>query len=81
MRFLISTTIKITESIAATLSATGPAYITPSIPQSIGKITISGSRQMICLVKERKIPLLAFPMEVKKFDVIGWIPFKNVQNI
>ena len=48
---------------------------------SMGKIMIRGRRHIICLVRERNIPRLALPMEVKKVDVMGWIPFKKVQNM
>ena len=66
--------------VAAIKSATGPAYITPSIPIYKGKIIIRGSKNIICLVRERSIPLSGFPIAVKKFDVIGCTKFKNVKN-
>lgn len=33
--------------------------------EKCGSATISGSRNRICLVRERKVPLYAFPMELK----------------
>ena len=59
------------EVIAAIKSAIGPAYIMPSIPENRGRITIRGSRKIICLVRERKIPPFGLPMAVKKFEEIG----------
>ena len=55
--------------------------MTPSIPIKSGKIRISGIRNRICLVMESTMPLVALPMEVKKFAVTGCRPFKKVQNI
>ena len=66
---------------AAAASAIGPAYITPSIPINKGKIRISGSKNSTCLVSDTTIPSLAFPMDVKKPEDIGWIPLINVINI
>lgn len=65
---------------AAARSAIGAVYITPSMPKRYGKISSSGSRKIICLVSERKIPFFGAPMEVKKFELTGWIPFRNVKN-
>ena len=65
---------------AAARSAIGAVYITPSMPKRYGKISSSGSRKMICLVKERKIPFFGAPIEVKKFELTGWMPFRNVKN-
>ena len=48
--------------------------MTPSIPINMGRIMISGSRKIICLVRDRKIPLVAFPMEVKKLEDTGCSP-------
>ena len=69
---------KTTASTNAEVSAIGPAYMTPSIPKKIGKMTISGSRKSTCLVRDMITPSLAFPMEVKKPADIGWIPFAKV---
>ena len=66
---------------AAMPSATGPAYIIPSIPIKNGNTTSNGSKKRICLVKARKLPLFGFPIAVKKFDVIGCIKFAKVKNI
>ena len=41
---------------------------------------MNGSRNIICLVRDKKIPLYALPMEVKKVDVIGCMKFKKVKN-
>jgi hypothetical protein len=68
------------QTIAAKASATGPAYIIPSIPINSGKINISGSRNIICLVNARKLPFFGLPIAVKKLEVIGCIKFKNVKN-
>ena len=65
---------------AAARSAIGAVYITPSMPKRYGKISSSGSRKIICLVSERKIPFFGAPMEVKKFELTGWIPFRNVKT-
>ena len=65
---------------AAARSAIGAVYITPSMPKRYGKISSSGSRKIICLVSERKIPFFGAPIEVKKFELTGWIPFRNVKN-
>ena len=56
---------------AAIASAIGAEYITPSIPMNIGRMSISGSKKMICLVNEIKTPRLALPIAVKKLEVIG----------
>ena len=69
--FLSSHTANPMANAAATESAIGAEYITPSIPKNIGRMTISGRRKIIWRVREMKIPRLAFPMAVKKFDVIG----------
>ena len=50
-------------------SAIGPEYITPSIPINNG-ITISkGKRNIICLVRDRNVPIFGLPIDVKKFEV------------
>ena len=56
---------------AARKSATGPAYMIPSIPIKIGKITMKGSKKIICLVNARKVPFTGFPMAAKNVDDIG----------
>ena len=61
-------------------SAIGPAYISPSMPKISGKIKRSGSKNKICLVRDRNIPLFGFPMDVKKFDVIGCKKLTKVKN-
>lgn len=67
-------------SIPAAQSAIGAANMTPSTPMNRGKMITRGMRKIICLVIERKIPFVAFPMEVKKFAVTGCSPLKKVQN-
>ena len=67
-------------TIAASRSATGPAYIIPSIPINNGNITISGSRNMICLVKAKKLPRFGLPIAVKKFELIGCRKLTKVKN-
>ena len=67
------------------ISATGPAYMIPSIPIKNGNMRMSGKRKMICLVNERKIPCVALPIDVKKFEVIGCkqlikVPSKNIRK-
>ena len=61
-------------------SAIGPAYKTPIIPKKCGSITTSGSRNRICLVRERKVPLYAFPIELTKVQEIGCKKFNQVKN-
>ena len=56
---------------AAMASAIGAENIMPSIPKKIGRIIKSGRRKIICLVREMKIPRFAFPIAVKKLEVIG----------
>ena len=65
---------------AAIRSATGPAYMIPSIPINSGRRIISGRRKRICLVRDRKIPFFGFPMDVKKLELMGCIPFRKVKN-
>ena len=65
---------------AAIRSATGPAYMMPSIPTNNGKIIISGSKNKICLVKDNIIPLVGLPIAVKKLDEIGCKKIKKVKN-
>ena len=72
---------KTTARTKAAASAIGPAYITPSIPINIGKIITSGRRKITCLVRDIMIPRVAFPIEVKKLEDIGWIPFAKVRSI
>ena len=35
---------------------------------------------IICLVRDKSIPFIGFPIAVKKFDVIGCTKFKKVKN-
>lgn len=79
-RFLSSKYTRIVPISAAIKSATGPAYIIPSIPIKSGKIIINGRRKIICLVSDKSMPFIGFPIAVKKFDVIGCIKFKKVKN-
>ena len=65
----------------AAASAIGPAYITPSIPINNGKIMINGRRKITCRVRDITIPSFAIPIEVKKPEDTGWIPFAKVINI
>ena len=56
---------------------------TPSKPifiNIIGNITNNGSKNIICLVSDKNVPLLGSPITVQNVDVIGCIPFKNVIN-
>ena len=78
--YLNSKYIIVIATIPAIKSAIGPAYIIPSMPINIGNITIKGNKNNICLVNERNIPFLGFPIAVKKLDDIGWKQFKNVNN-
>ena len=50
------------------------------MPKKCGSATISGSRNMICLVRERKVPLYAFPMELKNIEEIGCKKFNQVKK-
>ncbi len=74
-----SPAIKIEQS-PAMQSATGPAYIIPSMPMGRGNMMIRGSRKMICLVRERKMPPLGFPMAVKKLELMGCRKFRKVKK-
>ena len=65
---------------AAARSAIGAVYITPSMPKRYGKISSSGSRKIICLVSERKIPFFGAPIEVTKCQLTGWLRLRNVQT-
>lgn len=65
---------------AAIKSAIGPTYKMPSIPIKIGSSTSIGKKKMICLVRDRNIPLAGFPMDVKKFDVMICIKLIKVKN-
>ncbi len=65
---------------AARQSATGPAYIIPSIPKRSGNPRMSGSKNRICLVNARKLPTFGLPIAVKKFEVIGCIKLTKVKN-
>ena len=65
---------------AAVMSATGPANIIPSMPHINGNTIISGSKKIICLVSDKKIPFLGFPIAVKKLEVKGCIQLINVPN-
>ena len=68
-------------TMAAAISAIGPAYITPSIPINLGKIRTKGIKNSTCLVSETAIPNFAFPIDVKNPEDIGCIPFIKVINI
>ena len=76
----------INEITAATKSAIGAENIMPSTPSKpifiniIGNITNNGSKNIICLVSDKNVPLLGSPITVQNVDVIGCIPFKNVIN-
>ena len=65
---------------AAIKSATGPAYMIPSIPMEYGNTNSNGSKKIICLVKDRNTPPFGFPIAVKKLEEIGCKKFKNVKN-
>ena len=69
-----------TVTVKARKSAMGPAYMIPSIPAKRGKMRIRGRRKRICLVRDRKVPLLGFPMEVKKLELTGCKKFTKVKN-
>ena len=77
---LNSTIAIVTLAMIARESEIGPAYRIPSIPMERGSISISGIKKMICLVSERIAPLKAFPIEVKKVDVMGCIKFRQIKN-
>ena len=78
--FLNSILIVIKHVIAAIKSATGPANIIPSIPKNRGSIIIIGSRYIICLVKDKNIPFIGFPIDVKNVDDSGCTLFINVKK-
>lgn len=61
-------------------SATGPAYIIPSMPANRGRIKISGKRKKVWRVRDKRVPLFGLPMDVKKLELIGCIKLINVQN-
>ena len=68
------------QTIVATRSAIGPAYMTPSIPIKRGRIRSSGRRKMICLVNDIKIPFFGLPIAVKKLAEIGCIKHRQIKN-
>ena len=72
-------TIRIEHS-PAMQSATGPAYIIPSMPMPRGRMIMSGRRKIICLVRDRNIPPFGLPIAVKKLELIGCRKFKKVKN-
>ena len=61
-------------------SAQGPEYIMPSMPNICGSRSKAGRKNMICLVRERNIPLRGFPIDVKKVDVMGWMELSHVKK-
>ena len=77
---LNSFVINAKHTIVATKSATGPAYITPSIPRKSGRIINNGKRKRICLVRDIKIPFFGFPIAVKKFAEIGCKKQRKIKN-
>ena len=50
-------------------------------PINNGKIMINGRRKITCRVRDITIPSFAIPIEVKKPEDTGWIPFAKVINI
>ena len=54
-------------------------YIRP-LPRKTGRIKSSGTKKMICLVRDRKIPFAGLPMDVKKVDVIGCKASSQIKN-
>ena len=42
---------------------------------------INGRRKITCRVRDITIPSFAIPIEVKKPEDTGWIPFAKVINI
>lgn len=80
LSFLISFSRKHPAIIAASKSAVGPAYMIPSMPKNIGNMTRDGSRNMICLVKARNVPIFGLPMAEKNVDDEGWMLLMNVKN-
>ena len=46
----------------------------------LGNMINNGSKKMICLVRDRKIPFAGLPMEVKKVDVIGCKQSAQIKN-
>lgn len=68
------------DTIPARESAIGPAYMIPSIPINSGMIKSKGKRKKICLVRDKKVPRFGFPIDVKKFELIGCIKLIKVQN-
>jgi hypothetical protein len=67
-------------TVAATASAMGPEYMIPSIPKNKGSIRISGSRNRICLVRDRNIPLWGRPVAVKKFETTGCTKLMKIKK-
>lgn len=65
---------------AATKSATGPANIIPSILKNKGRIKINGNRKMIYLVRDKKPPIFAFPIAVKKLELVSCRKLSIVKN-
>lgn len=67
-------------TVNASVSAIGPAYITPSIPNIIGRPTIRGIRNITCLVSDINTPFLGFPIAVKKLEDSGCKKQRNIPN-
>ena len=65
---------------AAIKSAIGAEYMTPSIPIIRGRIISSGSRKIICRVRDRKMPRTGLPIEVKKLAASGCRKLTKVKN-
>lgn len=40
----------------------------------------NGRKNIICLVRERKMPFTGLPIDVKNVDVIGWKQQSHVKN-
>ena len=55
-------------------SASGMLAQIPSRPKNLGRINMNGSKNISCLVSERKIAVPAYPILLKKFDVTIWNP-------
>ena len=64
----------------ASKSVTGVAYITPSSPKNLGKISNKGNKNNICFAKDTIAPFIAFPIDGKKVAIETCIEFRDINN-
>ena len=71
---------KVIATVNASKSVTGVAYITPSSPKNLGKISNKGNKNNICFAKDTVAPFIAFPIDGKKVAIETCIEFKDINN-